>query len=135
MCSGRWPGVWIASIVAPSPSSSVQPSAKLLVRILRLGQLVDVDRRPGRAGEAAVAGDVIGVVVGLQHVLDSHSVQARQLQVGVDVPLWVDHGGDAGGRVADQIGGAAEILVDYLAEEHLSGRFRIYGRTATVSKG
>ena len=61
-----------------------------LVLVLGLGQLADVDRRPGRAGEAAVAGDVVGVVVGLQHVLDPHPVQAGQVQVGVDVPLRVD---------------------------------------------
>ncbi len=28
VCSGRWPGVWIASMLTPSPSSSVQPSPK-----------------------------------------------------------------------------------------------------------
>ena len=118
MCSGRWPGVWIASIVAPSPSASVQPSTNGLVRVLGLGQLVDVDRGAAGAGEAAVAGDVVGVVVGLQHVLDPHPVQAGQVQVGVDVPLRIDHRGDAGGGVADQIGGTAEVLVDDLAEEH-----------------
>ena len=88
------------------------------MRVLGLGQLVDVDRRAGRAGEAAVAGDVVGVVVGLQHVLDPHPVQAAEVQVGVDVPLRVDHRGDAGCGVADQVGGAAEVLVDDLAEEH-----------------
>ena len=39
-------------------------------------------------------------------------------QVGLDVPLRVDDRGDAGGAVADQVGGAAEVLVDDLAEEH-----------------
>ena len=69
-----------------------------LVRVLGLGQLVDVDRRAGRAGQAAVAGDVVGVVVGLEHVLDPHAVQAAEVQVGVDVPLRVDHRGDAARR-------------------------------------
>ena len=89
-----------------------------LVLVLGLGQLVDVDRRPGGAGEATVAGDVVGVVVRLQHVLDPHPVQAGEVHVGVDVPLRVDHRGDARARVADQVGGAAEILVDDLSEEH-----------------
>jgi hypothetical protein len=92
--------------------------AEGLVRVLGPGQLVDVDRRPRRPCQAAVAGDVVGVVVGLQHMLDPHPVQAGEVQVGVDVPLRVDHGGDAGGGVADQVGGAAEVLVDDLAEEH-----------------
>ena len=121
VCSGRWPGVWIASIETDSPSSSVQPSAKRLVLVLGLGQLADVDRRPGRPRQPAVAGDVVGVVVGLQHVLDPHPVQAGEVDVGVDVPLRIDHRGDAGRRVADQVGGAAEVLVDDLSEEHLGG--------------
>ena len=65
-----------------------------LVRVLGLGQLVDVDRRPGRPRQPAVAGDVVGVVVGLEHVLDPHPVQAGQPQVGIDVPLRVDDRGD-----------------------------------------
>ena len=73
---------------------------------------------PGRPGQPAVAGDVVGVVVGLEHVLDPHPVQAAQPQVGLDVPLRVDHRGDARAGVADQVGGAAEVLVDDLAKEH-----------------
>ena len=88
------------------------------MRVVGLGQLVDVDRRAGRACKAAVAGDVVGVVVGLQHVLDPHPVQAAEVQVGVDVPLRVDHGGDARAGVADQVGGAAQVLVHDLAKEH-----------------
>ena len=61
--------------------------AKCLVRVLGLGQLVDVNRGAAGAGEATVAGDVVGVVVGLQHVLDPHPVQAGEVQVGIDVPL------------------------------------------------
>ena len=106
-----------------------------LVRVLGRRQLVDVDRRPGCPRQSPVPGDVVGVVVGLEHVLDPHPVQARQAQVGVDVPLRVDYRGDARGRIADQVGGAAEVLVDYLAEEHLSGVYRIGGRTATVPEG
>src|SRR6185295_1290255 len=84
------------------------------------------------AGEAAVPGDVVGVVVGLEHILDPHPVQARQVQVGVDVPLRVDHNCDPGGGVADQVGGAAEVLVDDLSKEHFSiGRFW-NRRSATV---
>ena len=106
-----------------------------LVRVLGLGQLVDVDRGPGRARQAAVAGDVVGVVVGLQHVLDPDPVQAAEVQVGVDVPLRVDHRGDAGGGVADQVGGAAEVLVDYLAEEHSSSAFERVADRIPLAQG
>ena len=58
------------------------------------------------------------MVVGLPHVPDPHPVQAGQPPVGLDVPLRVDDDGDAGFAVGDQVGGAAEILVDDLAEEH-----------------
>jgi hypothetical protein len=68
-----------------------------------------------------MSGDVVGVIVGLQHVLDTDSVQAAQPQVGVDVPLRVDDDGDAGGHVSDQVGGAAEVLVNDLSEKHLPG--------------
>ena len=50
-------------------------------------QLVDVDGRPGRPREPAVAGDVVGVGVSLEHVLDADAVQAGKLLVGIDVPL------------------------------------------------
>ena len=89
-----------------------------VVLVLGLGQLADVDRRPARPRQPAVPRDVVGVVVRLQHVLDPHPVQAGEVEVGVDVPLRVDHGGDAGPRVADQVGGATEVLVDDLAKEH-----------------
>ena len=118
MCSGRWPGVWIASIEAPVPELEDPAVGERLVLVLGLGQLVDVDPRPGRPRQAAVAGDVVGVVVGLEHVLDPHPVQACEVEVGLDVPLGVDDRGDAGSGVADQIGGAAEVLVDDLSEEH-----------------
>ncbi len=65
-----------------------------------------------------MSGDVVGVVVGLEHVADPHPVQARQAPVGLDVPLRVDDHGDAGFAVGDQVGGAAEVLVDDLAKEH-----------------
>ncbi len=69
-----------------------------LVLVLGPGQLADVDRRPGRPRQAAVAGDVVGVVVGLEHVLDPHPVQAGEVEVGLDVPLRVDDRGDARSR-------------------------------------
>ncbi len=49
-----------------------------LVRVLGPGELVDVDRRSGGPGQAAVSGDVVRVVVGLEHVLYLDPVEAAQ---------------------------------------------------------
>ena len=89
-----------------------------LVRILGPGELVDVDRRPGGPGQPTVPGDVVRVVVGLEHVLDPNAVKAAQPQVGIDVPLRIDHRGHA--AVANQVRAASEVLVDDLAKEHQS---------------
>ena len=101
----------------PSPSASVQPSAK------------------GSCGYSASASSWTWIVAPLARarrpwpetwsawlwVSSTCSIRTpcrrARLQVGVDVPLRVDHRGDAGGAVADQVGGAAEVLVDDLAEE------------------
>ena len=63
-----------------------------------------------------MAGDVVGVVVRLEHVLDAARPEARQLQVLVDLEARVDDRRDAGAVVADQVRGAAEVVVDDLAE-------------------
>ena len=89
-----------------------------LVVVVGLGVAVDVDGRAGGGDEPAVAGDVVGVVVGLQDVLDAHAEVAREAQVLVDVELRVDDGGDAGVLVADEVAGAAEVVVGELAEDH-----------------
>ena len=89
-----------------------------LVLVLRLGELVDVDGGAGLPHQPAVAGDVVGVVVGLEDVADPHAVQAGEAAVGLDVPLRVDDDGDAAFAVGDQVGRAAEVLVDDLAKEH-----------------
>ena len=89
-----------------------------LVVVVGRGVAVDVDRRAGRGGEPAVARDVVGVVVGLEHVLDAHAQVAREAQVLVDLEARVDDGRDAGVLVADQVGRAAEVVVGDLAEDH-----------------
>ena len=80
---------------------------------------MDVDGGAGRRGEATVTGDVVGVVVCLEHVIDAHAEIARELEVVVDLEPWVDHGRRTGGVVADEVRGAAEVVVRDLAEDHL----------------
>ena len=50
---------------------------------------------PGRGCEPAVAGDVVGVVVGLEDVLDAHVHVAREPQVLVDLEARIDDRRDA----------------------------------------
>ncbi len=88
------------------------------VGVLGVGEPVDVDRGAGRAGEPSVPGNVVGVVVGLEHVLDSNPVQSGKVEVWLDVPLRVDDRGDPLADVAHQVGSAAEVLVNDLPEEH-----------------
>ena len=76
------------------PEAQGPAVAERLVRVLGVGELVDVDGRARRPGEPAVSRDVVGVVVGLEHVLDADPVQPAEPQVGLDGPLRVDHGGD-----------------------------------------
>jgi hypothetical protein len=100
-----------------------------LVLVVRVGVAVDVDRRARGRGEPAVSGDVVGVVMGLEDVLDPHAHVAGQREVLLDVELGVDDGGDAGVLVADQVRGAAEVVVGDLAEDHQDS-LRVRGRPA-----
>src|ERR671916_1453819 len=61
---------------------------------------------------------MVGVVVGLQDVLDADAEVAGEPQVLVDVELGVHDGGDAGVLVADEVAGATEVVVSELAEDH-----------------
>ncbi len=54
-----------------------------------------------------------------------HAHVARELEVLVDLEARVDDRGDAGLLVADQVGGAAEVVVDDLAEDHQRLPFRV----------
>ena len=47
--------------------------------------------------------------VRLHHVLDGQAALARELQVLLDIHLGVDHRGDAGGIVADEVAGVAQL--------------------------
>ena len=63
---------------------------------------------------------MVGVVVGLEHVLDVDRAVASQLEVLVDLKPRIDHRRDPGALIADQIGGTAEVIVGDLFEEHRS---------------
>jgi hypothetical protein len=89
-----------------------------LVLVVHPRLAVDVDGRAGRRRQPPVARDVVGVVVRLEDVLDGNAHVAGQPQVLVDVEPGVDHRADPGALVADQVRGAAEVVVDDLTEQH-----------------
>ena len=103
------------------------------VLVLGLGLAVDVDRGAGRRGESSVTGYVVGVVVGLEHVLDRDAEVARELEVLVDLELRIDDSSLARALVADEVGGAAEVVVDDLTEDHLREPPRLGRRRVSLS--
>jgi hypothetical protein len=73
--------------------------------------------------EAAVPGDVVCVVVGLEDALDLHAAALGLRQIGLDREGRVDDDRATFVLVTDQVGGAAEVVVDELAEQHGPGRY------------
>ena len=61
------------------PKPELISVAERLVGVGGFGGLVDSDRGPGRRGKPAMARNVIGVVVGLEDVLDAHTHVAGEL--------------------------------------------------------
>jgi hypothetical protein len=87
-----------------------------VVLVLGTGVLVHRDRDVVLQRQPAVPGDMVGVGVGLEYAHDSNSVLRRGGKVGLDRIRGVDQDGLA--FVADEIGGATEVLVHELAEQH-----------------
>ena len=89
-----------------------------LVRVLGLRRRVDVHRQAVLEREAAVPGDVVGVRVRLEHARDPHVPLLGLRQVLLDRVRGIDDHGLTRGLVADQVGRAAEVVVDELPELH-----------------
>ncbi len=104
----------------------------VLERVVGIGDSgapVDADRDAVVEGEPAVAGDVIGVRVRLQHADDANLAVRRLREQRLDRVGRIHHHRLARALAADQVGGAAEIVVDELMEEHgddgtTAGRYR-----------
>ena len=60
------------------PERELPAVVERLVVVLGRRGAVDVDHGAGRGDQAPVAGDVVGVVVGLEHVLDARAEIARE---------------------------------------------------------
>jgi hypothetical protein len=79
---------------------------------------VDRHRHAVLEREATVAGDVVGVIVSLEHAHDPRAGPLRRLDVALDCVRGIDDHRLAGRLVHDQVGGAAEIVVHELLKEH-----------------
>ena len=101
---------------------------------LGLGLRMNGNREAVLEGQAAVTRDVIGVGVRLEHAHQSRLLLLRLGQVLPDCVGRVDDDRRPRGLVSDQVGRAAEIVVDELAEEHERelnrAVLRFYGRSA-----
>ncbi len=69
-------------------------------------------------------GDVVGVVVRLEDMLEPDAAVAREVQILVDLESRIDNRRRPGLLVADQVRGASEIVVGDLLEEHRALRCR-----------
>ena len=79
---------------------------------------MDVHRQAVLEREAAVTRDVVGVRVRLEHARDPHVALLGLLEVLLDRVRGIDDHGLTRGLVADQVGRAAEIVVDELPKLH-----------------
>jgi hypothetical protein len=67
-----------------------------------------------------VARDVVGVRVSLEHVHDPNTLLVRSLEILLDRIRGIDNERLARRGISDQVGGAAEIVVDELAKQHVT---------------
>ena len=89
-----------------------------LVRVLRLRRGMNADGKSVLEGEPAVAGQMVGMRVRLQHARGSQSCPLDLGEHRPDVVGRVDDDGLARLFVSDQVAGAAEVVVDELAQQH-----------------
>ena len=85
---------------------------------LGIRKRMDRDGHAVFQSQTAMTRDVIGVSVGLEHEGDGHAGVPRGLEIRLDRVRGVDQERLPLTGIADQVGGAAEIVVDELAEQH-----------------
>jgi hypothetical protein len=71
--------------------------------VLRFGGWMDQDRQPMIECKPSVAGDVVGVRVGLQNPNELHAVCLRLLEVALDLVGGIDDDRNPRILVADQV--------------------------------
>ena len=89
-----------------------------IVRVVDARVGVDADGDAVLEREPAVAGDMVGVGVGLDRAHDANAAPVRFLQQRLDLVGGVDEHRDAGLLVPHEITRTAEIVVQELVEDH-----------------
>ena len=85
-----------------------------------VGHLVDRDPAAVLLREDAVARDVVGMRVGLDHADERGAVTMAESEDLAHVERRVDDHGLAGDLAADEVGGTAQVAPDDLLEDHSS---------------
>ena len=85
---------------------------------LGLGGLTEADLGAGGLGQLEVAGHVVGMEVGEQHVGDRQPVGVGVGEVLADVALGIHHDGLAGALIAHQVGRERQARELVLLEDH-----------------
>ena len=103
---------------AHGPERELPAVVERLMRVVGSRQAVDVDRGASGLMEPTVPRDVIGVVMGLEHMSEPDAQVAGGLQVPGDIEAGVDDRGDARLLVPHEVGSAAKVVLHELAEDH-----------------
>ena len=91
-----------------------------IVRILRLGRGVDAHRDAVLERQPAVAGEVVCMGVRLDRSHDANAAMLRLDEVLLDREGRIHDDRGSRALVADEVGGAAEVVVDELREDHVA---------------
>jgi len=97
----------------------LRPVLERLVRERRAGRRVDVDRDAVLEREASVPRDVVCVRVRLDDAGEPDAAELRLLQDWFDRVRRVDDDRNAGVLIADEVTGAAEVIVQELLEQEI----------------
>ena len=89
-----------------------------VVRVLGVGSRMDAHRDALLEREPPVPGEVVGVRVRLDRADDAHVALLGFFEVLLDREGRIDDDGVTGTGIADEVGGAAERVVDELREDH-----------------
>jgi hypothetical protein len=89
-----------------------------VVRVLHLSGDVNADGNPVLERETSVPGEVIGVRVRLDRPDDARAALLGLQPVLLDREGWIDDGRDPRVLVTHEVGGAPEVVVDELREDH-----------------